>query len=202
MPASQEQPAMSRRWPWSLGSALERHGAERAKLRSVRTRDWGLVVRHLAAHIVGDRITTIAASLAFHGFLALLPLLLAIVALLDIVGLSQSALHTLLHDTSVLLPGQMSEVVNKEIASPPGHGTTVIELAVALAVALWSSIEAMSTLEIALDVAYDIERDRGFLGKRLIALPLIGSTIVLGGAASVLVVLGGQIRSLLPGSLA
>jgi len=149
-----------------------------------------------------DRITTTAASLAFHGFLALLPVLVAAIALLALLGLSQSTLHHLLHDTSVLLPAQMSQVINQELARPGSRSVNVFEVIGGVAVALWSSMEAMSALEIALDVAYEEPRDRGFLRRRLVALPLIGVSLVLGGAASILLVLGTPLEGLLPKAFA
>lgn len=148
-----------------------------------------------------DRITTIAGSLAFHGFLALLPVVIATVGLLDMVGLSGRDLHLLVHDTRVLLPAQMSSILNHDLVQPPSRLTSVFGVAVGLAVALWSSIEAMAALQVSLDIAFEVRRDRGFLGRRLMALPLLGITIGLGGVASVLLVLGGPLAQLLPGAV-
>lgn len=142
----------------------------------------------------------IAASLAFHGFLALLPILIAAVGLFGLIGLSSSALHSLLHATSVLLPSQMSSILKDQLLKP-NKRVNVAELVLGLAVAMWSSIEAMSALQIALDVAYEVPRDRGFLGRRTVAIPLIAVTTVLGGAASILLVLGSPLARLFPGSL-
>jgi membrane protein len=144
----------------------------------------------------------IAASLAFHGFLALLPILIAAVGLLGLVGLSSGALHQLLHATDVLLPAQMSQVLNQQLLNPASKQENLVELVLGLAVAFWSSVEAMSALQVALDVAYEVPRDRGFVGRRVVALPLIGVTVLLGGVASVLLVLGDEVARLLPSGLA
>lgn len=141
----------------------------------------------------------IAASLAFHGFLAVLPVILAVGALLDLVGLSSHSLHSLLHAVGVLLPSQMSRVVTAQLLKPPSSRTNVAEVVVGLAVATWSAVEAMASLQVALDVAYEVPRDRGFVGRRLVACPLLVVTLVFGGTASVLLVLGGPIGSLVPG---
>jgi membrane protein len=94
-------------------------------------------------------------------------------------------------------------LVDKQLLAPPGRGTSLLEVLVGAAVALWSSVEAMSALEVALDVAYEtpLNECRGFLGRRLAALPLLGVTVVLGGAASSALVLGGPLGSLLPSAL-
>jgi membrane protein len=148
-----------------------------------------------------DRITMIAASLAFHGFLALLPIMIATVGLLGLVGLSSATLHHLVHATSVLFPRQMSGILNEQLIRPPSRQVNVTELVLGLLVALWSAVEAMAALQIALDVAYEVPRDRGFLGRRAAALPLVGVTVLLGGAASVLLVLGGPLGRLVPDGL-
>jgi membrane protein len=174
----------------------------RARLRTVPVKQWPSVVRRVVKESARDRITMIAASLAFHGFLALLPILIALVGLLGLVGLSGTSLHHLLHATSVLLPTQMSEVLNQQLRKPASRQVNFVELVLGLAVALWSSVEAMSALQVALDVAYEVPRDRGFFGRRLVAFPLIGVTLLLGGVASVLLVLGAPLARLLPSAFA
>jgi membrane protein len=174
----------------------------RARMRAIPLGKWPAIVTSAVKESARDRITMIAASLAFHGFLALLPILIAAVGLLGLVGLSPSALHSLLHATSVLLPSQMSQVLNEQLVAPASRQLSIVELALGLAVALWSSVEAMSALQVALDVAYEVPRDRGFVGRRIVALPLIGVTVLLGGIASVLLLFGDRVATLLPSAFA
>lgn len=171
----------------------------RARLRHVPLRGWPRLVGTVLRESARDRITMVAASLSFHAFLALVPVLVAVVGLLDLVGLSAAQLHSLVHDTSAVLPQQMATVIDGQLRQPPNSQTSTLEIVVSLVLALWSSVEAMSALQIALDVAYEVPHDRGFLGRRFAALPLIGTTLVFGGVASVLLVLGGPIEQLLPG---
>ncbi|MDA8038168.1 MAG: YihY/virulence factor BrkB family protein [Actinomycetota bacterium] len=170
----------------------------RKRLWPIPLSTWPRLARQVAREAAHDRITMIAASLAFHGFLALLPVLLATVALLGLVGLSGDALHHLVHATRVLLPSQMSDILNQQLLKPSRRPVSVLEVSLGLLVALWSSVEAMAALQVALDQAYETPLDRGLVGRRLVALPLIGLTLVLGGVASVLLVLGGPIGRLLP----
>jgi membrane protein len=139
-----------------------------------------------------------AAGLAFHAFISILPVLIAVVGFLNLVGLPSSELRVLVHDTNLLLPKQMASVVNDELLRPPARRATDFTVAVALAVALWSAIEAVAALQVALDVAFEVPGDRGLIGRRLTALPLIAVTLVLGGVASALLVLGGQAKHFVP----
>jgi membrane protein len=156
--------------------------------------------REALAEATRDRITTSAASLAFHFCLALFPTLIAALGLLALFGLSPSDLRSVVHDVRVLLPAQMAQTVDQTLRSQHGKLAGGLELAIGLLVATWGAIEAMASLQVGLDVAYEVSTDRGFLGRRLMSLPLVGLTAVLGGAATALAVLGDPLRTLLPSS--
>jgi len=158
--------------------------------------------RRSLAEAVEDRITTSAASLAFHWFLAIFPAIVAAVGVVGLVGLSASQLRSLVHGVDVLLPVQMSQTIDQALHNPVKGAGGGVEVAVGLAVALWSSVEAMAALQVGLDVAFEVGADRGFVRRRLRAIPLLALTVLLGGAASGLLVLGDPIRALLPPSVA
>lgn len=148
-----------------------------------------------------DRITTSAASLAFHWALAIFPAALAGVAIAHLVGISSSAMTTLIHDLSVVLPSSAVTVLAGALRSSSSRTASTVEVVSGLAVALWSAVEAMAALQVGLDIAFAVRRDRGFLVRRLRALPLLGAMVVLGGAAFALVVLGHPIGELIHRSL-
>lgn len=154
------------------------------------------------AEAVEDRITTSAASLAFHGFLAIFPAIIAALGLVGIGGLSASQLRSLVHGVDVVLPVQMSQTIDDALRNPMKGVGSGLEIGLGLSVALWSAVEAMAALQIGLDVAFEVPSDRGFVRRRLVAVPLVVLTVVLGGAASGLLVLGDPIRALLPSSFA
>lgn len=145
-----------------------------------------------------DRITTSAGSLAFHWFLAVFPAAVAAIGLAGVIHLSPTTLHHLLHGIGVLLPAQMSTVLSQALSRPNHGSASRLELVVGVAVALWSAVEATAALQVGLDIACEVSGDRGFVGRRLMAVPLVAVTVVLGGSASVLLVLGDPIRRLLP----
>ncbi len=142
-----------------------------------------------------------AASLAFHGFLAFFPALVAAIGVLGLGGVSPSSLRRVVGDARVLLPVQMANVIDEALRRPAHGRADVLEIVFGLLVAVWSSIEAMAALQLALDAAYEVDEDRGFVRRRIAAVPLVGVTVLLGGVASLLLVLGNPIRRLLPASV-
>jgi len=170
--------------------------------RIFAVRSWPGIVRKVFAEAVEDRVTTSAASLAFHWFLAIFPAIIAAVGVVGLVGLSASQLRSLVHGVNVVLPVQMSQTIDEALRNPVKGAGGGVEIGLGLAVALWSAVEAMAAFQIGLDVAFEVSSDRGFVRRRLVAVPLVVLTVVLGGAASGLLVLGDPIRALLPSSLA
>jgi len=170
--------------------------------RTVEVRAVPKLVRKILAEAIEDRVTTSAASLAFHWFLAIFPAIVAAVGLVGLVGLSASQLRSLVHGVDVILPVQMSQTIDQALRNPVKGAGGGVEVVGGLLVALWSGVEAMAALQVGLDVAFEVRSDRGFVRRRVVAVPLLVLTVVLGGAASGLLVLGDPIRALLPSSVA
>lgn len=158
---------------------------------------WFAIARRAASESMDDRITTSGASLAFHWFLAIFPTTIAALGVAGLVGLRPRQLRALAHNLTVLLPKEAASVLVAALRSPLGGQASIYEVAFGTAVALWSAVEATAALQVALDIAFEVERDRGFLGRRAMALPLLALTVALGGPASVLLILGGRIGSLI-----
>ena len=173
----------------------------RIGLAQLGVRSWGRVVWHALVRSAQDRITTSAASLAFHWFLAIFPAAVALVGVAGLVGLSPSQVRSVIHGASVILPVQMSNLLDQALRNPLGQQASLAAVIVGAAVALWSSVEAMAALQVGLDMAREMGAHRGFVGRRLNALPMLAAVVVFGVPASVLLVLGDPIRSLLPSSL-
>ncbi|MGH9172643.1 MAG: YihY/virulence factor BrkB family protein [Acidimicrobiales bacterium] len=145
-----------------------------------------------------DRLTMLAASLAFHWFLALFPAALVLIGVSDLVGLSPSSLHSLVHGIGTVMPAATAQVVDGALKAHSSKGAGGWEILIGAVVALWSATEAMAALQVGLDVAFEVDRDRGFFGRRLMGVPLLLLTIVLGGSASAVLVFGDPLRALLP----
>ncbi len=172
-----------------------------AKLDSVMKSPKGNFIRCVARNSIRNRISISAASLAFHWCLAIFPAAIALVGLAHLLTLSTKQINSISHGFTVLLPGDAASLVTQALKLPESSGTSGVAFATGLVVSLWSMTGAMASLQVGLDVAFDIKKDKGLLKRRIASIPLVGISILLGGAASVLLVLGGQIANYIIGSL-
>jgi membrane protein len=143
-----------------------------------------------------NRITTSAGSLSFHWFLAIFPAIVALTGVAGLVGLSGHELDSVIHGVGIVLPSGVSQVLTEALRRPGSARASVLEVVLGLVVALWSGVESMAALQVGLDLAYEVESDRGFVGRRLMALPLLAATVVLGATAFALIVLGPPLATL------
>ncbi len=138
-----------------------------------------------------DRVTLAAAGLAFHGFLAIFPALVAAAAVTALAGLPKSALAATVHSANVVLPAPVSALLIEALQAP--RSADFAAGAVGVALALWSSVEGVAALLQALAAIERPVEPRGFVARRVEALPLLAATALLGLVAAAIVVLGGTL---------
>lgn len=144
-----------------------------------------------------DRVTVAAGAFAYRWFLSIFPLIIALLGVASLVTIPRHVIITLIHGVTVALPAGAASVLTQSITNAQGHaGEGLTTTVVASVVALWSATSGMVVVEEGLDMAFGLSTDRTFVERRLVALPLLAGSVLLGGAASALAVFGSQMGRL------
>lgn len=150
------------------------------------------VAKETMREVGDDDVPGLAAEMAYHSILAIFPFLLFLAGLTSFIqrffpvgDLTQrivdKASNVMPEDATSLLRSFTSEVVNSQ-----GGGAVVV----GLLGALWASSAAIGAAMKALNRAYDVKEDRGFVRRKLVAVAL---TVLFAGlviAAAILIATG------------
>ena len=179
--------------------------SDRKDVPADRDEGWFNALKIAYSEANRDNAGIIAAGVAYYAFLAIVPLLAAMVMgyglFADPETVAQNArtlAGTLPQDAADLINGQL------EAAAEAATGAKGLGLVLALGIALLGARGGATALIQALNIAYDIEDQRSFLRKNLMALGMtvgaaIGAIMVVLSitATALLGGLGGKVASLL-----
>jgi membrane protein len=145
-----------------------------------------LVARGVKEHIRRDRLSIIAAGVAFYGLLAVFPGLVALVGLYGLVA-DPAQVERHAAALSAILPPQAAEILMTQLHDLASTDRTALGIGAigGILLALWSASAAVRTLMEALNVAYKEEESRGFVRFYGTALAL-----TFGGVLGVIVAIG------------
>jgi membrane protein len=147
------------------------------------------ILRGTYARIGRDRILATAAGVVFYGLLAIFP---AITALVSSYGLfaDPSTISDNLHSLALMLPGDAFSIVQDEIARVLAKANSSLSLTFCfgLLLAIWSANAGVKAVLDALNVAHEVDEERG-----LIHLNLVSLAFTIAGLAAILVMIGAVI---------
>jgi membrane protein len=148
-------------------------------------RGWRQVIRRTYREIISDRVSLIAAGCAFYATLALFP---AITMLISVYGLIFDPLtvEPQLQVIREFLPPAAFSLIADRIHTlvSQGNATLGVSLLVSTAIALWSASTGTKSLLSALNMAYEEQESRSFLGFQAVGLimtlgGILGASIAL-----------------------
>jgi membrane protein len=147
------------------------------------------IARQLPVRIREHNLTLVAAGVAFYGFLALVPALIAVVSIYGLVA-DPADVKRLVKDVGSSLPREVRDFLVFQLTSIVNADQTGVTTAtvVALGLALWSASGGMAALVTGIHVASGTDQPKGFAARRGKALILTFAAIVFLGVVTFLIV--------------
>ena len=143
-----------------------------------------------------DNLTDAAAALTYYAVLSIFPALVAMIALVGLVGNPQTITNELTSLVSSIGPASAAQTFKEPIASlAHGSGATGILLIVGVAAALWTASGYVGAFMRAANTIYEVEEGRSFVKLRPLQLLVTLILVVLLALVLLAVVVTGPIAS-------
>jgi membrane protein len=154
-------------------------GSQADSPTQIPVRGWRQVLGRAIRQSQEDNIPLLAAGVAFFGFLALFPALIALVTLVGLVA-DPGQVTQQVQSFTAGLPQAAQQLISDQLAAitHSSDGALTLGLVVSLLVALLSASSGTSNLMTAVNIAYEEKETRGFLKFRAVALLLTFGTVV------------------------
>ena len=182
----------------SVGDADDR-GRSADAPSQVPARGWKDIALRTWRESSKDNVGLVAAGVAFYGFLALVPMLGAIVLTYGLMASPETvARHAAELTTS--LPADVAKLIGEQLSNvvQTSGGKKGLGLIAALALALWGARNSASAIITALNIAYGEEEDRGIVQTTLLALAMTAGAVALALLAGGAITLLGFLQTLFP----
>jgi membrane protein len=172
--------------PPGAPSERELPGIHAEKPTHIPWRGWKQIVKRAWAEHKADNMPIIGGGVAFFGFLAIFPSLIATINLYGLVA-SPETVARQVEELSAQLPESAAQLIGEQLEAivERDSGALTVGLIVSILLALWSASGGVSNLITAVNLAYDEVETRNFVKLKLLALAL-----TLGGIVFFLITIG------------
>ena len=156
------------------------------------------LVRATFKRASGNRVSVLSAAVAFRIFLALVPSLLAGVAIFSLF-IDPGDLQDLVDSLARVVPAESLEFIEAELQQTVNTAASSGVALVAIAISIYAAMSGASALVAALNAVWGVKETRNFVVQKLIALAITAGLMLTLLGGFVLVVVGPPIvRALLP----
>jgi YihY family inner membrane protein len=148
-----------------------------------------------------DNVGLIAAGVAFYGFLALVPLLGAVVLIYGLLADTQTVVQDV-QGLASIMPADTAQLVGEQLMNvvQTSSDKKGIGLLLALGIALFGARNGAGALISALNVAYEAKEKRGFIAVNLLALGITAAAVMVAIVAAVAIATLGHLEKIIPGA--
>lgn len=159
-----------------------RHASRPSEIPKLGWRD---ILLRVKSEVADDHVSISAAGVAFFGLLAIFP---AIAALIGVAGLvlDPAQIESQLAQAASVLPENAAQILQDQASKvAQNSGGATIAAIGGVALALYSASSGMRTLMESMNIAYDEDEKRGFVGLYATSLALtlvliVGAVVALG----------------------
>ena len=148
------------------------------------------VLRRAVADSLDDGVPMFAQALAYSLFLAIPATLLVVLGVFSLFA-DAGTIESLIDRARAVMPDQAADLLRDSLQRTADSPSSGIAMTVAgLALAIWTTTSAASTLMTGLTITYDRREGRKFLRQRVVALVIVVALVVSGALVIGLLVLG------------
>ena len=165
----------------------------------IPARGWKQVALRSWKQSSEDNVGLVAAGVAFYGFLALVPLLGAVVLTYGIIADPQTVMSNVKSLANVM-PQDAAKLIGDQLLGvvQTSGGKKGFGLLLAIGIAIFGARNAAGSIITALNIAYEEEEKRGFLRVNLLALAITVAALAMAVVAMVAIGALGYLEKLLP----
>lgn len=178
---------------------MDDHGHQATSPWQMPRAAWIAVAKRTWAETSSDNIGLIAAGVAFYGFLALVPMLGAVVLLYGLAAEPATVMHDITQLTSVM-PADVAHLIGEQLMNvvKTSDGKKGLGLLLALSLALFGARNGAGALITALNIAYEEEESRGIVRVNLLALGMTTAAALVAIIALIAIAALGHLEALVP----
>jgi membrane protein len=158
-------------------------------LGTLTWRDYGAIVIRAAKKARANQISHLAQAVAYNAFLAIPSSLLLALGLFSSMA-GPDSVENILSRLDGVVPASVLDLVRESLTNVIASQQGGIMIVVGAALALWSMMGAMQTVQWSLNMAYETEETRGFIRTKLAALGMAFFTLLAVALVVLLLILG------------